>query len=178
MQILIQIYQKAAPKWLLCTLETSADYWQGTKKGTSDIFYCDIQATLHSVEPEPKKNCCSRMGAKTVSVSPCSCPQKSNWKQDIHCIGLSIPSRFRYQYFSELTYQYRYFQKWPYRYRYFSKVSIYRQSICHIDISNRATLTWHDASCTNSCFRTTKVFNFWREIYHFGFNLAVTNCHT
>ena len=28
----------------------------------------------------------------------------------------------------------------PYRYRYFSKVSIYRQSICHIDISNRATL--------------------------------------
>ena len=46
--------------------------------------------------------------------------------------------------FLELPYRYRYFQKWPYRYwyryRYFSKVSIYRQSICHIDISNRATL--------------------------------------
>ena len=44
--------------------------------------------------------------------------------------------------FLELPYRYRYFQKWPYRYRYryryFSKVSIYRQSICHIDISNRA----------------------------------------
>ena len=45
--------------------------------------------------------------------------------------------------FLELPYRYRYFQKWPYwywyRYRYFSKVSIYRQSICHIDISNRAS---------------------------------------
>merc|ERR1711902_182644 len=30
------------------------------------------------------------------------------------------------------------FLELPYRYRYFSKVSIYRQSICHIDISNRA----------------------------------------
>ena len=34
--------------------------------------------------------------------------------------------------FSTSPYRYRY------RYRYFSKVSIYRQSICHIDISNRA----------------------------------------
>ena len=30
------------------------------------------------------------------------------------------------------------FSTFPYRYRFFSKVSIYRQSICHIDISNRA----------------------------------------
>ena len=45
-------------------------------------------------------------------------------------IFLELPYRYRYRY--------RYFQKWPYRYRYFSKVSIYRQSICHIDISNRA----------------------------------------
>ena len=56
-------------------------------------------------------------------------------------IFLELP--YRYRYFSELPYQYRYryFQKWPYRYWYwyFSKVSIYRQSICHIDISNRAT---------------------------------------
>ena len=37
-------------------------------------------------------------------------------------------------------YRYRYFQKWPYRYRYFSKLSIYRQSIFDIDISNRAIL--------------------------------------
>ena len=34
--------------------------------------------------------------------------------------------------FSTSPYRYRY------RYLYFSKVSIYRQSICHIDISNRA----------------------------------------
>ena len=63
-------------------------------------------------------------------------------------IFLELPYRYwyRYRYFSELPYRYRYryryFQKWPYRYwyryRYFSKVSIYRQSICHIDISNRA----------------------------------------
>ena len=54
--------------------------------------------------------------------------------------------RFRYRYFPELPYRYRYryryFQKWPYRYRYryryLSKVSIYRQSIFDIDISNRA----------------------------------------
>ena len=45
-----------------------------------------------------------------------------------------LPYRYRYRYFSELPYRYRY------RYRYFSKVSIYRQSICHIDISNRATI--------------------------------------
>ena len=47
-------------------------------------------------------------------------------------IFLELPYRYGYQY--------RYFQKWPYWYwyRYFSKVSIYRQSICHIDISNRA----------------------------------------
>ena len=56
--------------------------------------------------------------------------------------------RFRYQYFPELSYRYRYryFQKWPcryrYRYRYFSKVSIYRQSIFDIDISNRANIWW------------------------------------
>ena len=50
-------------------------------------------------------------------------------------IFLELPYRYRYRYryFSELPYRYRY------RYRYFSKVSIYRQSICHIDISNRAT---------------------------------------
>ena len=49
-------------------------------------------------------------------------------------IFLELPYRYRYRYryFSELPYRYRY------RYRYFSKVSIYRQSICHIDISNRA----------------------------------------
>ena len=49
-------------------------------------------------------------------------------------IFFELPYRYRYRY--------RYFQIWPYRYRYryryFSKVSIYRQSICHIDISNRA----------------------------------------
>ena len=51
-------------------------------------------------------------------------------------IFLELPHRYwyRYRYFSELPYRY-----W-YRYRYFSKVSIYRQSICHIDISNRATI--------------------------------------
>ena len=57
--------------------------------------------------------------------------------------------RFRYRYFPELPYRYRYryryFQKWPYRYRYryryFSKVSIYRQSIFDIDISNRANFS-------------------------------------
>merc|ERR1711989_84362 len=40
--------------------------------------------------------------------------------------------QFRYRYFPKLPYRYRY------RYRYFSKVSIYRQSIFDIDISNRA----------------------------------------
>ena len=45
-------------------------------------------------------------------------------------IFLELPYRYRYRY--------RYFSELPYRYRYFSKVSIYRQSICHIDISNRA----------------------------------------
>ena len=48
-------------------------------------------------------------------------------------IFLELPYRYRYRY--------RYFQKWPYRYRYryryFSKVSIYRQSIFHIDILTR-----------------------------------------
>ena len=38
--------------------------------------------------------------------------------------------------FSTSPYRYRY------RYRYFSKVSIYRQSISDIDISNRATPVW------------------------------------
>ena len=47
-------------------------------------------------------------------------------------LELSYRYRYQYRYFSELPYRYRY------RYRYFSKVSIYRQSICHIDISNRA----------------------------------------
>ena len=44
--------------------------------------------------------------------------------------------------FLELPYRYRYFSELPYRYRYryFSKVSIYRQLICHIDISNRAKI--------------------------------------
>ena len=53
-------------------------------------------------------------------------------------IFLELPYRYRYRYryFSELPYRYRY------RYRYFSKVSIYRQSICHIDISNRASGQW------------------------------------
>ena len=69
--------------------------------------------------------------------------------KDFLSISISIFSelpyryRFRYRYFPELPYRYRYryFQKWPYRYRYryFSKVSIYRQSIFDIDISNRAT---------------------------------------
>ena len=44
-----------------------------------------------------------------------------------------------------IFYRYRYFAKHPhwnrYRYRYLSKVSIYRQSIFLIDISNRATTT-------------------------------------
>ena len=48
-------------------------------------------------------------------------------------IFLELPYRYRYRY--------RYFQIWPYRYRYryryFSKVSIYRQSIFHIDILTR-----------------------------------------
>ena len=51
-------------------------------------------------------------------------------------ITISIFSRMalsnRYWYINKLPYQY-----W-YRYRYFSKVSIYWQSIFHIDISNRA----------------------------------------
>ena len=48
-------------------------------------------------------------------------------------IFLELPYRYRYRYryFSELPYRYRY------RYRYFSKVSIYRQSIFHIDILTR-----------------------------------------
>ena len=45
-------------------------------------------------------------------------------------IFLELPYRYRYRY--------QYFSELPYRYRYFSKVSIYRQSIFHIDISNRA----------------------------------------
>ena len=55
-------------------------------------------------------------------------------------IFLELP--YRYRYFSELPYRYRY----RYRYRYFSKVSIYRQSIYHIDISNRAT-----KQCIDDC---------------------------
>ena len=46
-------------------------------------------------------------------------------------IFLELPYRYRYRY--------RYFSELSYRYRYFSKVLIYRQSICHIDISNRAS---------------------------------------
>ena len=46
-------------------------------------------------------------------------------------------SPYPYRYFSELPYQYQYFQKWPYWY--LSKVSIYRQWIFNVDISNRAT---------------------------------------
>ena len=53
------------------------------------------------------------------------------------CVS-QLSYRYRYRYFLELPYRYQYFQKWPCRYRYFSKVSIYRQSIGHIDISNRA----------------------------------------
>ena len=62
--------------------------------------------------------------------------------------------RFRYRYFPELPYRYRYryFQKWPYRYRYFSKVSIYRQSIFDIDISNRARVAPNQA--TNFVIKT------------------------
>ena len=58
-------------------------------------------------------------------------------------IFLELP--YRYRYFQKWPYRYRYqyFQEWPYRYRYryqyFSKVSIYRQSIFDIVISNRAT---------------------------------------
>ena len=42
-----------------------------------------------------------------------------------------------------------------------------------------ASLTWHDASCTNSCFQTNKVFNFWHEIYHIGFGCSKLSykCH-
>ena len=55
------------------------------------------------------------------------------------------PYWYRYQYFenSPYRYWYRYFQDSPYQYRYFSKVSIERQSIFHIDISNRARVNHH-----------------------------------
>ena len=60
---------------------------------------------------------------------------------DIFGIALSISIFFRIalsiSIFSTSPYRYRY------RYRYFSKVSIYRQSICHIDISNRAIAKSH-----------------------------------
>ena len=65
--------------------------------------------------------------------------------KDFLSISISIFSElpYRYRYFPELPYRYRYFQKWPYRYRYryLSKVSIYRQSIFDIDISNRANFS-------------------------------------
>ena len=63
----------------------------------------------------------------------------------ISIFGIALSISISITIFSELPYRYRYryFRKWPYwywyRYRYFSKVSIYRQSICHIDISNRAS---------------------------------------
>ena len=72
---------------------------------------------------------------------------------DIFGIAISISISISISIFLELPYWYRYFQKWPYqywyRYRYFSKVLIYRQLICHIDISNRAnrhtysSYLWH-----------------------------------
>merc|ERR1712116_54622 len=46
-------------------------------------------------------------------------------------ISIFLESPYRYRY------RYRYFSELPYRYRYFSKVSIYRQSIFHIDILTR-----------------------------------------
>ena len=50
---------------------------------------------------------------------------------DIDIFGIALSILISISIFSTSPYQYRY--------RYFSKVSIYRQSICHIDISNRAT---------------------------------------
>ena len=57
--------------------------------------------------------------------------------------------------FSTSPYRYRY------RYRYFSKVSIYRQSIFHIDISNRANLneTNRHRSLHIPTFETLTIFH-------------------
>ena len=75
-------------------------------------------------------------------------------------IFLELPYRYRYRYryFSELPYRYRY------RYRYFSKVSIYRQSICHIDISNRASKI------------TAKIQYNHPNLYHNPYHLQNHNC--
>ena len=56
---------------------------------------------------------------------------------DIFGIALSISISI----FFRIALSISIFSTSQYRYRYFSKVSIYRQSICHIDISNRATQT-------------------------------------
>ena len=50
---------------------------------------------------------------------------------DIDIFGIALSISISISIFSTSPYRYRY--------RYFSKVSIYRQLICHIDISNRAS---------------------------------------
>ena len=60
---------------------------------------------------------------------------------DIFGIALSISISIFFRIALSISISISIFSTSPYRYRYryFSKVSIYRQSICHIDISNRAT---------------------------------------
>ena len=62
---------------------------------------------------------------------------------DIVIFGIALSISISISIFSKMTISISIFSTSPnryrYRYQYFSKVSIYRQSICHIDISNRAT---------------------------------------
>merc|ERR1711902_58040 len=81
-------------------------------------------------------------------------------------ISISIFLELPYRYRSELPYRYRY------RYRYFSKVSIYRQSICHIDISNRAIGGFSVMSVTKLLISPVKKRIFCPKTTKFGPKLA------
>ena len=57
---------------------------------------------------------------------------------DIDIFGITLSISISISIFFRIALSISIFSTSPYRYRYFSKVSIYRQSICHIDIANRA----------------------------------------
>ena len=56
---------------------------------------------------------------------------------DIDIFGIALSITISISIFSKMTLSISIFSTSPYRYRYFSKVSIYRQSIFHIDILTR-----------------------------------------
>ena len=114
---------------------------RGTPPPLRTIFLLKNRLRIWGVPPSPLYG--FYFGEKGVTDLGGTPPPLTDKIRKVILEGLSY--RFRYRYFPELPYRYRYrySQKWPYRYQYrywyISKVSIYRQSIFDIDISNRAS---------------------------------------